>query len=231
LQLERDLIISILKLTRNGPVKQESLKTDAKIPSSACSTLLRKLQSANLVYFEGEAINVDSACRLQLAVRAAELGSDVERLSQVLSWQEFEGIAGVAMERNGYVVKKNVRFKREGRRWEIDVVGCRNPFVLCVDCKHWHQGLPPSALSRMVESQVKRAEAFAHTLQNTSLPVECTRWEKAKVVPIILSLLPAACKFLNDVPIVPVLQMQDFINQLPAYMESLKYFSVRFSHL
>jgi hypothetical protein len=43
--------------------------------------------------------------------------------------------------------------------------------------------------------------------------------------------MPSSYKFFDNVPVVPVLQLQDFLTQLPAYIESLKYFTKEFSHL
>jgi len=229
--IERNLIISLLKLTKNGTVSLETVKTDSKMPLSVCKELLQKLQRESLLYLNGDNFEVDTTSRLKLAVKAAELGSDVERLSDYLSWQEFEGIATVALERNGYSVAKNVRFKHNSKRWEIDVVGCRKPIVVCIDCKHWHHGMHPSTLRRMAEAQARRVEAFADTLPNATLKIECLKWSKAKVFPIILSLLPTTNKFYDDVPVVPVFQLQDCINQLPLHVDSLKQFPVCFNHL
>lgn len=231
LVIERDLLISILKLTKNGPVIRESINREAKIPSTVALKLLRKMQTDGLVYLEGDMVEASSGGRLKLAVRAVELGADVERMSNFLSWQEFEDIAALALERDGYVVAKNVRFKHAERRWEIDVVGCRKPLVICIDCKHWHHGMHPSTLKKMVASQEERVQAFAESLPNVSLDVECTKWDRAKIVPVILSLIPGSFKFYDLVPVVSVLQFQDFLTQLHAYTESLKYFSREFSHL
>jgi Holliday junction resolvase-like predicted endonuclease len=159
------------------------------------------------------------------------MGADIERVSAFFSWQEFEGAAALALERNGYIVAKNVRFKHADRRWEIDVIGCRKPLVVCVDCKRWQRGLKPSALGKIVEAQVERAHALADALPNTELKIECVKWNKAKFIPVILSLFPSSFKFYKNIPVVPVLQLQDFLCQLPAQVESLKYFVKRFSHL
>jgi Holliday junction resolvase-like predicted endonuclease len=153
LVIERDLLISILKLTKNGPVIRESINRDAKIPSVVASKMLRKLQTDGLVYLEGDMIEASGGGRLKLAVRAVDLGADVEHMSNFLSWQEFEDIAALALERDRYVVAKNVRFKHAERRWEIDVVGCRKPLVICIDCKHWHHGMHPSTLKKIVAAQ------------------------------------------------------------------------------
>ncbi len=229
--VERDLLISLLKLTKNGAVAQESVNRDVKVPSSVGLKLFQKLQNANLVYLKGDLVEVDGNSRLQLAVRAVELGADVERVSDFLDWQEFESIAALALERNGYGVTKNLRFKHAGRRREIDVVGCRKPLVVCIDCKHWRHGISPSVLAKIVAAQVDRVGTLADFLPEVSVKVECANWDKAKFVPVILSLVPSRFKFCDNVPVVPVLQFQDFLSQLPAYMNSLKVFVKEFRHL
>jgi Holliday junction resolvase-like predicted endonuclease len=229
--IERDMLMSLLKLTKDGSILIENVNKDSKIASDIVRKLLEKLQNEGLVYLKDDVVEINSDNRLRLAVRAVSLGADIEHVSGFFSWQEFENIAALALERNGYVVTKNLRFKNAGRRWEIDVVGCRKPLVLCVDCKHWQRGVKPSALRRIVEAQVERAHALADTLPNAKWKAVCVKWNKAKFVPVILSLLPSRSKFYESVPVVPVLQLQDFLIQLPAQVESLTYFVKGFSHL
>ena len=225
MNMERELIISLLKLSKNEAVSVEVLKKDAKIPSSITKNLVKKLQNDGLVYLRGKVIDVDSVNRLKLAVYALSLGADLERVSSFLDWKEFENIAAIAFERNGYAVTRNLRFRHAGRRCEIDVVGCKKPIVACVDCKHWHQGMYPSAVRRIVEEQVKRTSALAESLPRLAEKVGCASWSRIELVPVILSLTTARSKFYNKVPIVPVLQLQDFLSQLPAYINSLKHFT------
>jgi len=229
--VERDLLISLLKLTKDGSVLIEGVKKDAKLTSGIVRNLLGKLQNEGIVYVNQDTVEADSYSRLKLAVKAVAMGADVEYVSNMLSWQEFEDISAVALERNGYSVAKNVRFKHVARKWEIDIVGCRKPVAICIDCKHWRRGTSPSALRRITEAQVERTRALADVLPNVSLELECTKWDKAKFVPAILTLMPVSFKFYDKVPIVPVLQLQDFLSQLPAYTESLKYFMKTFNHL
>lgn len=229
--VERELLISLLKLTKDGAVLIEDVNKDYRIASDIARKLLEKLQNEDLLNLQGATVKVTSDNRLRLAVKAVSLGADVERVSAFLSWQEFEDIAAIALERNSYAVVKNVRFKRAGRKWEMDIVGCKKPLVVCIDCKHWGHGLSPSALKRIIEAQVERARALAESLPNVSLEIECAKWNKAKFIPVVLSLTQGRFKFYDRVPIVPVLQLQDFLSQLPAYTESLKYFSKEFNHL
>ena len=229
--VERNLIMSLLKLTKDGPVLIEDVKRDSRVTLDIAVRLLQKLQEEGVVYLRNDKVEASSESRLLLAAKAASLGMDVEQASSFLRWQEFESIATLALKNNGYDIAKNVRFKHAGRRWEIDVVGCKKPLVVCVDCKHYHHALSPSGMKKIVDAQVERTKALAETLPNVALKVDCTKWVKAKFVPVILSLLPASFKFCGNVPIVPVLQLQDFLSQLPAYANSLTCFQKDFQHL
>jgi len=230
MSVERNLVISLLKLSKEGTVLIESVNKEARIPSSVTLKLLDKFQNENLIYLKPNSIEVDSNNRLKLAVKAASLGADIEHISDLLCWQEFEEIAALALKNNGYVVKNNVRFKHEGKRWEIDVVGCKKPLVICIDCKHWQRAISLSALHKIVDLQNQRTLALADSLPNIALKLESAKWEKAKFIPAVLSLIPSAYKFCQKVPVVPVLQLQDFICQLPAYTESLKFFPKTFKN-
>lgn len=229
--VERDLLISLLKLTKDGPVLIEDVNRDSRIALNIVRNLLEKMQNEGIIYLQGETIKATTDNRLRLALKATSLGADVEHISAFLRWQEFEEIAAIALERNGYIVAKNVRFKHAGRKWEIDIVGCKKPLVICIDCKHWRHGMAPSALKRIAESQVERTRALSESLPHVSLEIECAKWNKAKFIPAVLSLTQGSFKFYDMVPIVSVLQVQDFLSQLPAYTESLKYFLKKIDHL
>lgn len=231
MSVERNLLISLLKMTKKGSALIESVNKHARIPAAASLKLLDKLQNENLIYLKQGNIEVDSNSRLKLAVKAASLGADIEHISDLLCWQEFEEIAAYALKNNGYTVQNNVRFKHEAKRWEIDVVGCKKPLVICIDCKHWQRAFASSTLKKIVDLQAQRTLALADSLPNLTLKLECSKWEKAKFIPTVLSMIPSAFKFYDKVPVVPVLQLQDFIRQLPAYTESTKFFCKTFKNL
>ena len=231
MNIEKDMLISLLKLTKEGPVLIENVNKDMKSNTNITAKLIKQLENEGLISKNSDFVEVDKDNRLKLAARAISLGADLEHVSSFFNWHEFEDITALALERNGYTTVLNMRFRKEGRRWEIDVVGCRNPLVLCIDCKHWKRSMNPSALRKIVKAQVKRTYALATTLPTPLIKVECVKWNKAKFIPIILSLIPGRLKFYDNVPVVSVLQLQDFLSQVPAYVESLKYITKDFNHL
>ena len=214
------MLISILKLTKDGPVLQELINKEAKYPAAYGEKLLRRLQEEGVIYLREGVVEVSSLQRLRLAVRALELGGDLESVSGFLNWKEFEGFAAVAFESNGYTVVRNLHFKHGGRRWEIDIVGWKSPIVVCLDCKHWHHGVRSSA-AKIAEQQTERTRALVMSLPNPAAKIEFLSCERAKFVPAVLSLTFGKFKFYKRVPVVPVLQLQDFLNQLPACLDSL----------
>lgn len=231
MSVERNLIISVLKLTKETSASTKNIKEDAKLPIETTINLLEKLQSEDLLNLTGDIVEVSIDDRLKMAVKAVSLGADIQHISDLLCWQEFEEIAVMALRNNGFAVYKNVRFKHGGRKWEIDAVGCKRPLVVCIDCKHWARAISPSVLGKVADAQADRAKALADALPSVKLKFECTKWQNAQFVPAILSLVQGKFKFYDDIPIVPVLQLQDFLCQLPAYMYQLKAYAKVFDHL
>lgn len=231
MRIERNLIISLLKLTKTGAVLFEDIKNDVRIPSGVIVDLLKKLTSEALLKMDGDHIDIETENRLKLAVKAISLGLDIQTASDFLRWQEFESIAAAALANNDYVIKQNLRFKHANHRREIDVVGCKKPLVVCIDCKDFHHAVSPSAIKRIVEAQTERTNGLANSLPNVSTQLDCCVWSKAKFVPVVLVLVPCRFKFYNSVPIVPVLKLQDFLQKLPLEIESLRYFQKEFTHL
>jgi len=231
LSVEMDLVICILKLTVKKSVVHEEIKNEVKMPSNLLSKLLRKLQNDGLIIVEGDAVKATSRQRLELAAKATQLGGDLEKISRLLSWKEFEDIAAEAFARNCYRVTKNLHFKHKSHRWEIDIVGCRKPFVICVDCKHWQRALSPSMLEKIVREQISRTKALAESLPNPAFKTDFSSWDKIKALPVVLTLVTGQFKFHHNVPVVSVLQLQDFLSQFFAYQASLLYFPVHVNHL
>lgn len=221
--IEKELVITVLKLTRDGPASRKLISKEAKIPSRIAHRLLQKLQNDCMIYVQEDFVETDYTQRLKLVVHAVSLGADIERVSNLLQWQEFESVAAVALERSGYSVVKNLRFKHAGHKHEIDIVGCKKPLAICMDCKHWHRGMYPSTLKKITSEQVERTKTLADSFPNPTIKIECARWERVRFVPTVLSLVPSQHKFYDNVPVVSILQLQDFLNQLPAYVDSLFY--------
>ena len=226
--VERDVLVSILKLTKNGPVTKELVARDANVPTQVTNELLKKFRDAELIKWQNKAIEASSNQRAKIAIHAIKLGADFERVCRVLEWIEFENLAATAFEANNFAVKRRFRFRWAQRRWEIDVLGCREPLIACVDCKHWSHGWRGSAIRKAAEAQALRTKVLAEALPSLEKEIGLVQWRQATLIPVVLSLVSGPLKFYNEVPIVPILQIQNFVNELLAHMIALAHFRVHF---
>jgi len=225
---ERNFLVSVLKLTKGGPVAKELVAKDAEIPTQTANQLLKKFCEAGLIQWRHKTIEASSNQRVKTAIHAIKSGADFERVCRFLEWNEFENLAAAALEANNFAVRRCFRFKWTQRRWEIDVLGCREPIIACVDCKHWGHGWRKSAIMKAVEAQALRTKVLAEALPSLQEEVGLAHWREATLIPIVLSLVPGPLKFYNNVPIVPILQLQNFLNELQAHVMSLTHFFARF---
>lgn len=226
MSVEPEILITLLRLTRNGPTECSLVSKNAKIPNQPAQALLRKLADQALIRWKGKAIEASRDQRVKIAVHAVELGADFERVCTTLEWDEFEFIATEAFKANNYDVLKNIRFKeKNGKRWEIDLLACRQPLILSVDCKHWQHKWTRAPIVTTVEQQVRRTRAISDALPNMHNKIRLDGWTHATVIPMILSLIPARFKFHQGTPVVAVLQLQSFLNELPGYTCSLTRFT------
>ena len=222
--VERNLLRSILKLTKRGPIEKTLISRDAQIPVQIADDMLKDFSKAGFVQLRGKVIEASLNQRVKIAIHAVRLGADFESVCNFLEWNEFEKIAATTFEFNHFNVIKGLRFKGAGRRWEVDVLGCREPIIVSADCKHWHQGWTRSAITKTIDAQVKRTQALANAVPTLREKIGLADWKEATLIPMVLSLFPAPLKFYKNTPVVPILQLQDFLNELPAHIDSMTHF-------
>ena len=225
MNVEREILIAVLKLTKNRPIDYSLVSKNARIPAQTGKELLKKLADAALIRWKGEVLEASPSQRVRIAVQAIKLGADMERVCRLLDWREFESITNETFKVYNYCVKKNFRFKgKDGKRWEIDLIASKQPIIVSVDCKHWQHKWTRAPIIKAVEEHVRRTKAFADILPNLYAKTRFGKWEYATVIPVVLSLLACSCKFHQNTPIVPVMQLQNFLNELPAHMGLLANF-------
>ena len=222
-------MIAILKNTqKEDNTSIEGISREARVPQAIVLEFLSGLYKAGLLRIDGDKIYVDGEQRLKIAVKSIGLGADVERVARLLTWSEFEQFSKESLESNGFKVAMNFRFKWFGRRWEIDLIGFKRPLVISADCKHWRRGWSGSASIEAAKSQVERTGALAEASRRIKSRVGIGEWEYAYFVPVILSLCPSRHKFYEGTPIVPILQLNDFLQNLIAYLNEVNHFYIQY---
>lgn len=222
--VEREILQAILKLTDHGPIDRTLVAKSTNFPSDVTQQLLKKFEKNGLLNFDDKILEISSARRIKVAIAALKLGADFENICQYLKWDEFESFSMQILEIHNYRVTKNLRFSEDKKRWEIDLLACKKPVILSVDCKHWKSNWSRGAIIRMVEEHIKRTRSFTRILPEIKEKLRLEQWKQFKIVPIILSLRSYPLKMYHNSPIVSIFQFQNFLNDLPIHIGSLTYF-------
>lgn len=129
-----------------------------------------------------------------------------------LCWRDFEVFAADVFSENGFVVKRNVRFSAERRRFEIDVVAFQRPRVVLVDCKHWGMR---AGKSSGIKDAAARQRLRAHHFQGKLVQIfpDIAWWRRASVIPVIVTLHQEAVTEHSGVFVVPVFKLNQFIEE------------------
>lgn len=224
--MERELLVALLDLTQGETSARGNLRAAVRVTGEALDRFLRRLSLEGLISEREELIEASPAQRLDIAVRAVELGADFERVCRALGWLEFEEMAAHVFEENGYDVGRRFRFNADGRRWEVDVLAKRRPLIICTECKRWSRGLRNSAARKMVEAHIEKVRIFSDSLVGLAEGLGLGGWRYAVVVPVVTSLSSVPIRFHEEVPIVSVLQLPRFLSEFEGRLDGLAHFTV-----
>lgn len=149
--------------------------------------------------------------RLRTAILAINSGADVQRVSESISWKNFESLAYEILLSLGYRARTNLRFTNP--RMEIDVVGTYSNSAIVIDCKHWKRS-SLSSLSKYAQKQSARAALMLEKEDDIS-----------SAVPAIVTLYAERIQFIDMVPIVPIVKFRSFVQDIGGYIDQLKVIS------
>lgn len=156
-----------------------------------------------------------------LALKAISLGADPSKISTYLSWRDFEALVMNYLREFGMDVLKNIYFGK--RRFEVDVIGVDyvSGISLVIDCKHWMPGY--SKVSRL------RRAARDHRVRTIEFSKNCIYmsgiikriFSIKYFIPVIVTLTDSVKGVVNNVAIVPIRYLNDFIRNLEYYVDLL----------
>ena len=174
---------------------------------SVAISVLDFLTSNDIGAFTETTIRFSAADRLYTAMLALQLGCDIERVSERLSWKDFEKLASKVLVSFGYQTRTNLQLTKP--RMEIDVVGVCSGFAIAVDCKHWKQS-HLSAITNFSEKQITRVKRL---LKHDTMII--------KAVPIIVTLHAESVRFISGVPVVPVHKFSSFVMDVKGFLPEI----------
>ena len=215
-KLSDGTILHSLLLATVGHNTLENSQIPLKIRNSTSFPIL---ESAGLIEsLQNDQWQFSGSAKVQVAMRAIELGSLQREILDSLSWQEFEEFVAGVFSSHDFLIHHRYRFSTR-RRYEIDVLATHNPFLFCVDCKQFGIRLgKSSALRTAVEEQVERTKALASHFSAHQVKLNCLSWKKALFIPLLVTMLHEDITFHEKTPIVPASRLNAF---LLVYQEQL----------
>jgi len=145
--------------------------------------------------------------KLKTALLAIKTGMPIEEASRSVDWKDFEGLVAEILESKNFEVVRNFRMKKP--TMEIDVVGIHLGTAVLIDCKHWKR-MTNSALEKIVLSQIDRVK---HYVAST---------DEVVAAPVIVTIYQEETRFVNKVPIVPIMQFSSFIDEFYGNLEKIR---------
>ena len=222
----RLLLQLILERTKEGSAVSDEVKEGLIITEDAFKGILGNLKEDGLINWDGSQIQASLEQRIELSVRAIQLGADFEKISNSLGWKEFEELVARVFRENGYNTKSRYRFQAEGRRWEIDVLATSYPYIVCAECKHYTTGMGNRTARTIIETHIEKTEVMSEHIGELAKNIGVQQWKDAILVPITLTLKPTKMSFYRRVPSVSVFMLPSFLSEFPGYMERMTYFNV-----
>ena len=152
-------------------------------------------------------VDFQNSDRIKASIFAIRNGATIEDVSEFLSWQNFEELVSRVLDENGFHIQKNLILTKP--RMEIDVVGIKLGISILIDCKHWKR-MTQSALNDIVEKQVERVKSYVQKTESTS------------AIPVIVTLHQEKVNFVNQVPIVPIMELSSFLDEFYGNLDKMK---------
>jgi len=222
----RRVLKAILNETQTGQADIGKVGAALNVSNDALGEALARLGEEGLVTVRGGSLELTRDNRLSLAVKAIELGADSQTVSRSLGWLEFEELAAYVFEMNGYNVYRRFRFQAEGRRWEVDALALRRPYMVCAECKHWTKGMGNSTARGIIEAHMEKTDVFSRHLAGLAKRIGAHRWGSATVVPVALTMSPTDMSIYRRVPSVSILALPSFLDEFGGQLERLVHHTV-----
>ena len=127
---------------------------------------------------------------------------DLEQVSKEAVWQNFEVLVGFIFEANDFQVNVNKVRTFNKKRRQYDVIAKKNNRTYLVECKKWSGNrYRLSALKKAIQHHKERTEFYRNLTEEN-------------LIPIIVTFIEEDIKFYEGMPIIPILRLNSFINEI-----------------
>ena len=205
--LHHKLIIKGIRGIISGGISELDFSTASELDDFSAKELLHIFVQNGIGEFDENVVKFQNSDKIHASVFAITNGASIEDVSEFLSWQDFEELVSRILDENGFQVQKNLMLTKP--RMEIDVVGIKLGIAILIDCKHWKK-MSKSALNDIVDKQIERVKSYVKKTESMS------------AVPVIVTLHQEKVNFVNQVPIVPIIQLSSFLDEFYGNLDKMK---------
>ena len=205
--MHHKLIIRGIRAIIPGGVSEHDFSVASEMDEFSAKELLQIFLQNGIGILDENIVEFQNSDRIKASIFAIRNGATIEDVSEFLSWQNFEELVSRVLDENGFQVQKNLVLTKP--RMEIDVVGVKLGISILIDCKHWKR-MTQSALNDIVNKQVERVKRYVEKTDSTS------------AIPAIVTLHQEKVNFVNQVPIVPVMQLSSFLDEFYGNLDKMK---------
>jgi len=220
------VITNILREAKSDRIYIDSIKNKLKITEELFRKILEELENEKLIELYDDELNISLIQKMGLSKAALEAGADFEAVSRSLSWLEFEEFSALLFEENGFRVFRRFRFTAESRRWELDLIAIRNPYIICAECKHWKNGIGNTVARGIIEDHIEKVKKFTSHLNNLAKRIHLEGLKKALIIPITITLSSTPMTMYRIVPSVSILALKSFLSEFDGQIDSITSYKV-----
>ena len=205
--MHHKLIIRGIRAIIPGGVSEHDFSVASEMDEFSAKELLQIFLQNGIGVLDENIVEFQNSDRIKASIFAIRNGATIEDVSEFLSWQNFEELVSRVLDENGFHIQKNLILTKP--RMEIDVVGIKLGISILIDCKHWKR-MTQSALNDIVEKQVERVKSYVQKTESTS------------AIPVIVTLHQEKVNFVNQVPIVPIMELSSFLDEFYGNLDKMK---------
>ncbi len=191
------------------------------------------IQKGNYINY----IVVNKILFITMCLRFLEL--DINQLSYLLNYDGFEALIQEILSQNNYKTTKNFRFSDKSplkyetsqKRYEIDVIGIYQRYILIIDAKQWKRKDSYSAMNKAANLQYQRVlalkknpEVISDLIQSLiGINYDVRRRLPFTLIPIMVTLETNWIKINeNSVPLVGIYNLNSFLCEMSVNLPHFK---------
>jgi len=200
------LLVKGLKGIIPGGISVKDFSVITQTGEDASKMILENFLQNGIGRLEEDLVYFDEDDKLKTCLLAISMGAPIDEISRLLDWKDFESLVAEMLDSSDFETTRNLILTKP--RMEIDVVGIKSGVAILIDCKHWKR-LSDSSLEKAVQKQIERTK---HYLSKEKIRI---------AVPAIVTLYDEKLRFINNVPIIPIFQLNSFCEEFYGNLDEL----------